>query len=101
MIERDTTMRNYLWICLVLLGLGQPARLAAAQVAGVDVLHYVFELTLSDEADRIEGETTLTARFTRPDVAALPLNLVSPTGPAETGMRVDACLLYTSDAADE
>ena len=85
-------MRNYLWICLVLLGIGQPARRAAAQVAGVDALHYVFELTLSDETDRVEGETTLTMRFTRADVAAFPLNLVAPPRPTEAGMRVEAVL---------
>ncbi len=83
-------MRYYAWICLVLLGFGQPARHAAAQVAGVDVRHYLFELTLGDASDRIEGVATLTARFTDAGVVALPLDLVSAPRPDAAGMRVES-----------
>ena len=36
---------------------------------GIDVQHYVFRVTLSDETDEIEGETTVTVRFVQDNVA--------------------------------
>ena len=61
----------------------------------VDVLHYTFRLTLSDDTDAIRGEATLDVRFLD-GVDALRLDL---TGPARggTGMTVTA---VRSDGAD-
>src|ERR1044071_6740673 len=42
---------------------------------GIDVQHYVFRVTLSDETDRIEGETTVTIRFVRAGVTQVSLDL--------------------------
>ena len=38
---------------------------------GVDVLHYVFRLTLSDSSSEIAGETTITVKFLRDAVAGI------------------------------
>ncbi len=46
---------------------------------GIDVEHYRFELTLSDESDEIVGRAAVTVRFTADGVAALPLDLVGRT----------------------
>ena len=44
---------------------------------GVDALHYVFHLTLTDDADVIEGEAVLDLRFLREGVASVALDLVN------------------------
>ncbi len=46
----------------------------------VDVLHYAFRLTLSDETDEIRGETTLTVRFREAGVEAIVLDLIGRSG---------------------
>jgi aminopeptidase N len=46
--------------------------------AGVDAVHYVFRLHLSDASNEIVGESTATIRITVPDVKALYLDLASP-----------------------
>jgi aminopeptidase N len=63
-----------------------PALLAASAFAdtyprqpGVDVQHYIFRLTLSDDTDEIRGEATITARFPDPTVKELVLDLVGMT----------------------
>jgi len=58
---------------------------------GVDVVHYAFRLTLSDEADVIEGETTVEFRVVQEGLAALSLDLVQPKPAApDRGMTVSA-----------
>lgn len=47
---------------------------------GIDVLHYVFRVQLSDAADEITGETTITIKFTRDAVAEMSLDLASVSG---------------------
>ncbi len=47
---------------------------------GIDVLHYVFRLTLSDASDEIEGSTTVTVRFLDNQVIQLALDLASAAG---------------------
>jgi aminopeptidase N len=54
----------------------------------VDAIHYVFRLTLSDASNEIVGESTVTLRFTAPDVREVALDLVSPTGTG--GMTVSS-----------
>jgi aminopeptidase N len=45
---------------------------------GIDVQHYVFRITLSDDTDEIVGETTLTVRFVEGGVTRLGLDLGAP-----------------------
>jgi aminopeptidase N len=46
--------------------------------AGVDVQHYIFRVTLSDENDGIAGDTTAVIRFTQAGVTQVALDLASP-----------------------
>lgn len=55
---------------------------------GIDVLHYVFRLTLSDTTSEIAGETTVTVKFLQDRVAGLALDLTSLS--ASTGMTVQS-----------
>ena len=36
---------------------------------GVDILHYVFRIGLTDQSSEITGETTITAKFLRDGIA--------------------------------
>ncbi len=66
---------------LLLLGLGASAALWAdtyPRQPGIDVEHYVFRVTLSDDTDEIAGETTVTIRFVKDGVTRVALDL----GPA-------------------
>jgi len=54
---------------------------------GVDVEHYRFELTLTDESDRIDGRATVVVRFTASGVTELALDLATLDGSGR-GMRV-------------
>ena len=55
---------------------------------GVDVIHYVFRVTLNDTASDITGETTITVRYLRDAVAELNLDLTSMS--VATGMTVQS-----------
>jgi aminopeptidase N len=55
---------------------------------GVDAVHYVFRLALSDRSNEISGETTLTVRFLRDGIADLNLDLTSLA--VGTGMTVQS-----------
>src|SRR5436309_10810734 len=44
---------------------------------GIDVQHYVFRVTLSDDTDEIAGETTVTVRFVKEGVTQFALDLGS------------------------
>lgn len=55
---------------------------------GIDVLHYVFRLTLSETSSEIAGEATVTVRFLQDRVSALTLDLTSPS--VSTGMTVQS-----------
>ena len=54
---------------------------------GIDVEAYRFELTLSDDTDRIEGRATVSVLLTANGVTELPLDLVGVV-PEGTGMTV-------------
>ncbi len=58
---------------------------------GVDIAHYAFHVTLSDDSDVIEGEAAITFRVVRDGVATLTLDLVQskPAAP-DRGMTVTA-----------
>src|SRR5215469_277184 len=45
---------------------------------GVDVQHYRFAITLSDDADSITGETTVTVRFLQDGLSEWALDLATP-----------------------
>ncbi|MFQ5568615.1 MAG: M1 family metallopeptidase [Rhodothermales bacterium] len=55
----------------------------------VDVLHYTFRLTLSDQTDEIRGETTVTVRFLADGLASFDLDLIETTEDNK-GMTVTA-----------
>ena len=55
---------------------------------GIDVLHYVFRLRLTDASDEISGEATITARATTAGVKELHLDLASAA--AGKGMTVSS-----------
>jgi aminopeptidase N len=46
---------------------------------GVDVQHYVFRVSLNDESDQVEGETTVTLRFLKDGLTEFWLDLASET----------------------
>jgi aminopeptidase N len=43
----------------------------------IDIQHYIFRVTLSDEKDEIAGETTVSVRFLKDGVASFWLDLAS------------------------
>jgi aminopeptidase N len=45
---------------------------------GIDVEHYIFRVTLSDDSDEIVGETTARIRFVKDGVTQVALDLSSP-----------------------
>ena len=58
---------------------------------GVDVLDYSFRLTLRDDTDVLEGETTVAFRVASDGLATLALDLVQPKAESpERGMAVSA-----------
>ena len=66
---------------LLLLGIILSSLVAFADTyprqASVDVLHYVFRLTLGDDNDEIVGEATIDARFTQAGVSDIVFDLAS------------------------
>ena len=56
----------------------------------IDVLHYVFELTLSDATNRINGVTSVQIRFLTNGVESFELDLAGRNDDLETGMIVSA-----------
>jgi aminopeptidase N len=70
---------------------------------GVDAVHYVFRLTVGDETDAIEGETTATFRFVAPAVGEVFLDLAGPAqgkGMAVTGVTGTGGPLQYAHTAD-
>lgn len=60
----------------------------------IDVLNYVFELTLSDETDVIEGRTTVDVRFLKAGMNELRLDLIKRSNALDgKGMTVSAVTL--------
>ncbi|MEM7416075.1 MAG: M1 family metallopeptidase [Gemmatimonadota bacterium] len=60
---------------------------------GIDVEHYRFELTLTDDTDRIRGRATVRVRYTSAGVTSLPLDLINERsdggGMTVTGVEMD------------
>ena len=63
---------------------------------GIDIVHYVFRLTVGDSSDRIEGEATVTFRVVQP-VAELVLDLKSAAD--GKGMTVSTATVAGAAAA--
>jgi aminopeptidase N len=87
--------RQLVPLALLVLALGPAAAPSGADTyprqPGVDIVHYAFGLTLSDDTDVIEGETAVEFRVLQDDLAALTLDLVGPTAETpERGMTVSA-----------
>src|SRR5688572_17142178 len=85
-------MIGHVMLFLLLLGL-PPRPPASAPIAdtyprqpGVDVVHYRFQIMLSDEKDEITGGATVDFRFTAAGVRAVELDLASAN--AGKGMKV-------------
>ena len=73
-------------LTLLLLGCGPSQAHQAAPHPGIDVLHYTFQLTLSDASDRVRGEATVRLRVESDTLTAARLDLIGVDG--GTGMRV-------------
>ncbi len=58
------------------------------RVVGVDILEYVFRLTVSDDSDAIEGLATIDVQFSSAGITILPLDLVGLSQDRQTGMTV-------------
>jgi aminopeptidase N len=56
----------------------------------VDVVHYAFQVTLSDGTDRIEGVANVTARLLVDGITALRIDLAGPMDGRGGGMTVSA-----------
>ncbi|HCW06694.1 MAG TPA: hypothetical protein DGG95_04930 [Cytophagales bacterium] len=59
----------------------------------IDILHYRFELTLSDDNDIIVGKTTVRFKIKKADVTQLRLDLVNPKEAQGKGMTIDGVYL--------
>ncbi len=83
---------NRLLLTLLLLGFGMAPAQADPPDPNVDVLHYTFRLTLSDETDEVRGETTIVVRFRTDGVTRLDLDLIGPAREGDRGMNVAAVM---------
>src|SRR5689334_9472653 len=60
----------------------------------VDILHYKFELDLSDETDEISGRASITIQFKKNDVKVFRLDLINKTFERKNkGMEVESVTL--------
>jgi len=60
----------------------------------IDVLHYLFELKLSDNNDEIFGKTSISVLFKTNDVKQIRLDLINTNGKyLQKGMVVESCEL--------
>ena len=66
----------------------------------LDVLHYRFELTLSDASDRIGAVTTVQVRFLSDGVEGFELDLIGPAAPGGTGMTVESVAELLGEAPE-
>ena len=65
----------------------------------VNILHYSFDLTLSDETNRIWGEASIEARFATAGVTEIGLDLIGVTQGGNTGMTVTGVQLPRAEEA--
>ena len=82
-------MKTFLLVCLLTAAL-LPRRAAAdtyPRQPGVDAIHYVFRLTLSDDTNEITGDATVEIKFLQDGLKEFTLDLATPT-PNGSGMTV-------------
>ncbi len=79
-------MRKYLLLAAAVCAPGLFADTYPRQ-PGIDVQHYVFRVSLSDQNDEISGDTTIVVRFVETGVTRIAFDLASPAG--GKGMTVD------------
>lgn len=81
--------RLLFFLVILLPGLG-PTQLAAqySRDPAIDIVHYRFFLTLSDDSDEIQGKTEITVRFTETGTASFSLDLVGKDPASGRGMEV-------------
>ena len=89
-----------LLLTLLLLGFGMVPVQADPPDPNVDVLHYTFRLTLSDETDEVRGETTIVVRFRTDGVTALDLDLIGPAAPSRVQEQRTFTITYHGTPAD-
>lgn len=78
-------------LLLALLGFRYGAVLADSYPhnPNIDILHYTFEISLSDQTDEIVGKTTVTVRFLASGISEFCLDLAGKSADADTaGMTV-------------
>lgn len=87
------------FICAILIAAYALTADTYPRQSGVDAVHYVFRLTLTDESDEIAGEATATFRFVRDGVSEVALDLatsVNGKGMTVTDVTSDgAAVRYT------
>lgn len=66
---------------------------------GVDVQHYTFRVTLSDDTDEIQGETTIKVRFVQDGVRKVSFDLAAPMTVAGTVQRTGDKVEFLLDSA--
>lgn len=84
-----TVTRSRIATILVTLLVAVPPRAGAdtyPRQPGIDVLHYVFRLTVDDQTGSIDGDATVTVRIVREGVREIALDLASAAG--DRGMTV-------------
>jgi aminopeptidase N len=86
------TQTRHVALTLALAALAIPASADTyPRQAGVDIVHYAFHLTLSDDTDVIEGEAAIEFRVVQEGTSALTLDLIQPKEAApDRGMTVSA-----------
>ena len=76
-------------VLFLLAGLGASAD-TYPKDSDIDVLHYRFQIALSDDTDEIVGEATVTVRFRADGISRLRLDLINSTSENDRrGMQVD------------
>lgn len=78
----------HLIVLVLLTGCRASADAQPAPRPGIDVLHYTFHLTLSEETDEIAGEAAIDVRILSDTVSTFHLDLVQASGRGGRGMDV-------------
>jgi aminopeptidase N len=91
-------MRSVMAVAALVCGVSAPlAGDTYPRQPGVDAVHYVFRLVISDASNEITGESTATVRFSAAGVTEVALDLIKESG--GTGMTVTALTCAGTPAA--
>lgn len=87
-------MRRLLVLALALMSASHAAADTYPRNVRIDILHYVFQLEVSDASDAIAGEATVDVRLRTDALGAIELDLANAAGRTDgRGMTVDAVTL--------